>query len=57
MQAGLTGPGWALLVFSCACMLGTAVVLTTRASRYTRAALTQGTIPLPALVSAALTAL
>ncbi len=43
--------GRALAVFSLACMAGAAVVLTTTGPGYTRAALTQGTVPALGLVA------
>ncbi len=52
LVAGPTTVGWSLVVFTCACMLGAAVVLRTTGSRYTRAAVTQGTLPALALIAA-----
>lgn len=49
--------GWTLLSMSCASMVAAALVLRSGGKRYTRAALTQGTLPALALVCAALFAL
>jgi putative membrane protein len=52
LAAGQDEVGWALIVFGCASMLGAAVVLVSTGPQYRRAAATQGTLPLLALVAA-----
>lgn len=44
--------GWALLLAGCGSMLGAALVLRSAGPAYTRAAVTQGTLPLLAVVAA-----
>ncbi len=46
--------GWTLIAVACGSMVAAALVLRTGGGRYTRAALTQGTLPALALVCAAL---
>ncbi|MEO3938821.1 DUF1304 domain-containing protein [Dermatophilaceae bacterium Soc4.6] len=41
--------GWSLILFGCASMVAAAVVLRTGGRHYTRAAVTQGTLPLVAI--------
>jgi putative membrane protein len=50
MLVGLTSAGYALVLFGTGSMLAAAVVLSTRGETYRRASLTQGALPLIALV-------
>ncbi len=52
--AGLAAPGKTLVLFTMACMVLAALVLTTTGRGYVRAALVQGTLPLIAFVLFAL---
>ena len=49
--------GWALVLAGCGSMLAAAVVLRSSGASYTRAAVTQGTIPLLAVVAAVVAAI
>lgn len=48
--------GWALVLASCGSMLAASVVLRTSGAAYTQAALTQGTVPLLAVVATVIAA-
>jgi len=52
VATGSEAAGWALVVFSCACMLGAALVLAGTGSRFRRSAVAQGVFPLVALLLA-----
>ncbi|MFZ7086724.1 DUF1304 domain-containing protein [Curtobacterium sp. RRHDQ10] len=49
---GSSAPGWTLVVFSCASMLGAAVILAGTGRKYLNSAFVQGSTPLIALVFA-----
>jgi putative membrane protein len=49
---GNTATGWTLVVFSCACMLGAAVILAGTGRRYLNSSFVQGAFPLIALLFA-----
>ena len=46
--------GWPLIIFSCGCMFAASLVLVTTGKRYLRAAASQGTSPLLALLASPL---
>jgi putative membrane protein len=52
VATGSEATGWSLVVFTCACMVGAAVVLGGTGRRYLSSALRQGAFPLIALVFA-----
>jgi putative membrane protein len=52
LATGSADTGWTLVVFSCVCMLGAAVILAATGRKYLTSALVQGSFPFLALVFA-----